>query len=187
MLRGPLSPGPKRPPSPGLSPPRNQPRPYPHLLVKSQFGEKCRVCVCWSPGRSSSLSLPLSVSDGGQKTSGMTEGDVSPARQRSGRGRGVGVRRPCKGRRFQDLREQRSSPFTEPAGCRTTAPGGSQALRQTLGVEPPRAPGSSSLPPTQGQARGDRGEGDPSSKGTPRDQETPTFHDANLGRASQPP
>lgn len=125
--------------------------------------------------------------DGGQKTSGMTEGDVSPARQRSGRGRGVGVRRPCKGRRFQDLREQRSSPFTEPAGCRTTAPGGSQALRQTLGVEPPRAPGSSSLPPTQGQARGTGGRGDPSSKGTPRDQETPTLHDANLGRASQLP
>jgi hypothetical protein len=51
---------------------------------KVYFGEKSRICLCRSPGEATPMSLLLSASDGSLKTSGRTEGDLSPAQQGGG-------------------------------------------------------------------------------------------------------
>lgn len=82
VLRGPPPLGPERLPCPGLSPWGISP-----FFGESLFWGKVPSLSLPVTGETTPISLPLSASDGSRKTSGRTEGDLSPAQQK---GRGTG-------------------------------------------------------------------------------------------------
>ena len=167
MLRGPPPPGPERLPCPGLGPWGISP-----FLGESLFWGKVPSLSLPVTGETTPTSLPLSASDSSPKTSGRTEGDLSPAQQK-GRGTGDLARTADPG----SQREMLFLPRSSAAGPQHRE----EASLSSIETEPPRLSASSFLHPPEDKPELARmeGRGHPSLEGTPPDQETLAFCDVN--------